>query len=185
MNQTINLIQWKNHTPEVKDEHDFKNYKYDYQCEHGTGWQYLDEDDVFEDCVYRLVIEKDKWYYTEDYEGFQCQKLGSEINPEDYTMLRPAKPSEIPKPESLEDRIKAKYSGYEVAMCKPVTWHDVYFVGFKRGEKSWSTFEAQGMKGFQGYVYECEDGLKENVLPVICNGNKYIQPKAVLFEVKG
>lgn len=81
--------------------------------------------------------------------------------------------------ETLKDKIKAKWSQYEVVMCKEreesLDWV-LNMAGLPLH------ISAQSMKGFQGFVYEREDGLKENVLSIICDGRKYIQPVAVLFE---
>tara|TARA_R110002012_G_scaffold301481_1_gene501768 strand:- start:40 stop:297 length:258 start_codon:yes stop_codon:yes gene_type:complete len=77
----------------------------------------------------------------------------------------------------LEDKIKAKWPNYEVVMFG---WSKANIWGWTTGDCS-PHIKAQSLRGFQGFVYEI-DGLKENVLPVICDGRKYIQPVAVLFE---
>jgi hypothetical protein len=96
MNQTNpHFTQWKNLTEEQKAEHDFENYSYEFQGY--TEWFPLIKKEPSEDIVYRLVIEKDK-YYTMDHEDHACQYVikGKDITSDDNKIisLRPAKPSE-------------------------------------------------------------------------------------------
>jgi len=116
MNQTRNLIQWKNLTNEEAAGFDFENYKYEFQ--HGLDWILKTNIDLpingdsTNQCVYRLVIELDKFYYTDDGIDSPSVDLGSNLIKWDIkgsneftfkksTVVRPAKPSEIPKPERV------------------------------------------------------------------------------------
>ena len=60
MDQVTNLIQWKNLTDEQKADFDFENYKYEFQ--NGVHWNYIQTKTPYDHCVYRLVVEDDKWY---------------------------------------------------------------------------------------------------------------------------
>ena len=99
--------------------------------------------------------------------------------PECYEVLK--------RPVTLESRIKAEFPDKRVVMTGPVNWHGVDFIGFKRGEKHWSTFEAQGMVNFVGYIYEgLESGLCQRLSPIIPLNVKgpILHPVAVLFSVQ-
>lgn len=137
-----------------------------------------------EDGVYRLVIEPEKWYYFGSFGSYGIHKGCYLTNIENASECRPAKQSEIPQPVTLKDKIKAKYSGYEVVMCK---WNTVAGI-----EKDlWQIFghinhgAAQSMKGFQGYVFQ---RLNDKSLFIDCrpvypwNELNALQPIAVLFE---
>ena len=63
MNQTTNLVQYKNHTEEQKGDFDFENYKYEYQSLQGLQWHSLKGSTADTERIYRLVIEEDKWYF--------------------------------------------------------------------------------------------------------------------------
>ena len=181
MNQTTNLIQWKNHTQEVQAEHDFEGYKYEVQAGENLGWMKGSVASAYSDWVYRLVIEPDKWYYCHHEPLGEVHVIqGSKVGPvEDMQILRPAKPNEVPQPKTLEDRIKAKYSGLDVEMlgyCKVNGWLGL---GEEDGAREAHIF-AQSMKDFQGYVYDFEEGFKTNSTPIW--PNTFMQPKAVLFS---
>lgn len=183
MNQTNNLSQWKNHTDEQKADYNFHSYTYETQ--HEMMWMeciFSEAGRPHDDNVYRLKIEKHKWYFIAHNEFKSRVLTGKDLLKipalDTMNILRPAKPSEIPQPETLEDKIKAKWPQYEVVMCKE---REESFDWVLNIPGLPLHINAQSMKGFQGYVYEI-DGLKENVLPVICDGSKYIQPVAVLFE---
>jgi hypothetical protein len=196
MNQATNLIQWRNLTQEQKDEFDFENYLYEFQ---GTGknWYpvtHLDKE--LGQVVYRLVIETDKWYMCE-WNGNSGCELGRDVlealeeipvHYHNYRTLRPAKLNEKPKPEkTLEQKIQEKWPRCAIIFIDKVKWHGVDFWGFKKGDKNWSTFEAKGMKGFKGYVFDSAGDL---IFSIDCNlneGNYYhtCRPIAVLFRKVG
>lgn len=157
-NQTTNLIQFKNHTDDQKAEFDFENYAYEWQ--QGLEWSEITNTrfkarDAAGEDVFRLKIEPEKWYILsedmvtpdeDDIEIVQgCKIIG------DYsrllTYLRPAKPNEIPQPETLEDKIKTKWPEYEVVMLE---WDD-------RNRwvmpDSYLHIDAQSMKGWHKYVF--------------------------------
>ena len=102
MNQVSNLVQWKNHTDDEKDEFDFEKYSYQYQAGSGIwqpftqlkdGKRRLAPDGQY---VYRLKIEPEKWYAIICHAGKYITP-GSNIQKYDVasaTLLRPAKPSD-------------------------------------------------------------------------------------------
>lgn len=177
MNQATNLIQWKNLTEEQKADFDFENYKYEIQRGVSFGtWMPCSPSD---DLVYRLKIEPDKWYYFEhEPTGETGVTIGSKIGkPSVHEILRPARKDEIPKQETLEDKIKAKWPNKEVVMLE--YYDDV--LCFSSGKMNMCAhLEAQSMKGFSGYVYAFEEGLKINSQCIWPNTS--MQPVAVLFE---
>ncbi len=190
MNQTTNLIQWKNLTQEQKADFDFENYKYEYQCR-SIGWRDKTKSDAFAlETVYRLVIEPDKWYYLkrqrQELEG-QIIK-GSNIGVVDQCFIfRPAKPDEIPKPKkTLEQKIQEKYSGFDVEIlgyCKVNGWLGLVEEDGAREPHIY----AQCMKGFYRYVYQHPDGdLDTNTSPTEqWDKGVTLQPVAVLFTKEG
>lgn len=112
MNQTKNLIQWKNLTDDEKAGFDFENY--DYECQHlyaSTEWLEwsIKHHSLQGERAYRLKIEPDKWYWYE-HEGDQGAQIGGDIisnlschgmELDRYQVIRPAKPDEIPQPERV------------------------------------------------------------------------------------
>jgi hypothetical protein len=186
MNQTTNLIQWKNIPDKQKAEHDFENYAYEYQNEHSTDWQNLRDDDIFQDCVYRLVIEPEKWYFLELNRGGNEVIIGSNLLKDDYSgihpTVRPCKPDEIPKPEkTLEDRIKDEYSDFDVVMCyqSGLFWSiELDDDLLHSSDRIQPHINAQSMKGFAGYIFDDADGFERDERPI---GPDYIHPVAVLF----
>ena len=109
MNQTTNLIQWKNLTDEEKAGFYFENYKYEFQ--HGLDWILKTNIDLpingdsTNQCVYRLVIEPDKWYYCDwinvKSEVLKGLDLAAFNTVADIKTVRPATADEIPKPERV------------------------------------------------------------------------------------
>jgi len=99
MNQTNpHFTQWKNLPDEQKAEHDFDNYKYEFQ--HSSGyWLNIHVPPLDHNLVIRLVIEPGKWYFLEESDGFTSYVIkGSEISPiNTWPILRPARPDEIPE----------------------------------------------------------------------------------------
>ena len=113
MNQATNLVQWKNHTEEQKGDFDFDNYK--YECQPVGSKNFIGFLADCSDNVYRLVIEKDKYYYVQCPEikngkpyiekGCELLKVSRKLQ-EACSILRPAKPHEIPKPNLSDISIK-------------------------------------------------------------------------------
>lgn len=182
MNQTNNLIQWKNLTQEQKDDFDFENYKYECQpvgSKHFIGF--------LADCpdnVYRLVIEPDKWYAMErecDHDHNVSILKGSNISEVDHCyMIRPAKPKEIPTPEkTLEQKIQDKWPDKDVVMLK---WSgDSLCIYDSHTLKPFPHITAQSMKGFAGYIYY-KEGKKPELHRDESPAQNYRQPIAVLFK---
>ncbi len=198
MNQTTNLIQWKNLTDDEKAAFDF-SYQYERQLNgHGTDWLMCSRNHQSAkvkadgDTVYRLKIEPEKWYYCEvktvpNGRLENTIKLGEHLTGDFIQachIVRPAKPSEIPKQEpSLEYRVKAEYGGYEVVILewdKRDLWTMENHGCF---DAAYLHTTAQSMKGFYKYVYEIEDGkFKLSTLASGSRNGKTVQPIAVLFE---
>lgn len=104
MNQTNNLIQWKNLTDEQKAGFDFPGYKYERQLD--LDWTSSERKaDALSGGVYRLVIEPDKWYYcegtTDKPEVLKGLDLTTFNQVRNVPVIRPAKHSEIPKPKRV------------------------------------------------------------------------------------
>ncbi len=98
MNQTQNLVQWKNLTNTQKFHFNFKDFK--YQKQNGLEFKDLKGDEYPLGCdVYRLVIEEDKWYCCFAHR-WSIQKgstlIGSSQHPSVLSILRPARPDELP-----------------------------------------------------------------------------------------
>lgn len=138
--------------------------------------------------VYRLIIKDDEWYYWENSCGYSDTQKGGSLNGKTVkflSTLRPATPAEIqatkPKVESLEDRVKAEYGDYEVAMLTVkdgAGWLSYDFSGMNRV----CHITAQSDPRFQGYVYiHSENDWLVSNKPTKSSRNKYIQPFAVLF----
>ena len=182
MNQATNLIQWKNLTEEQKADFDFKDCKYEQQLDDGS-WITIEPWGAFGNIVYRLKIEPEKWYY------FECQGQSHMVtgklivNQEDAEILRPARKDEIPKQETLEDKIKAKWPDKEVAMLE---WAKVPSIEKELlqmfGHINHSA--ASSMKGFYRYVYENKNGIYIDRQPTgYCDETtNATMPVAVLFE---
>jgi len=191
MNQTTNLIQWKNLTDEQKAGFDFEGYDYEMQCD--LKWFDI-RDFEGDEVVYRLRIEPDKWYFCEvktipNNRTENTIKLGEHLTLdfiEACHIVRPATADEIPKPEvlTLEDRVKFEYSGFDVVMLEwiknnPVDILKIYSLGH---------FAAQSMRGFAGYVYGEDGGFTgfyTSIKPIDINDNGIVQPIAVLFTRAG
>ena len=109
MNQVTNLVQWKNLTDDEKAEFDFEGYAYQFQWgEDWSGAKITPINSIDGEHVFRLKIEPEKWYYWEAI-GLSGVTMGKDLNnPSLEGILRPAKPSEIPEPETLEDKSKAE-----------------------------------------------------------------------------
>jgi len=184
MNQKTNLTQWKNLTDDEKAAFDFENYSYEHQLESSTKW--IDSDGPFSDDVHRLKIEPEKWYYLISSSDGGEFLQGSELLKDDYInvhpVVRPCQPSEIPKPESLEDRVKAEYGGFEVVMLewdKRELWTMENHGCF---DAAYLHTTAQSMKGFAGYIYLWPSEFYANYEPVKYISGAYTHPIAVLFE---
>jgi len=119
MNQTTNFTQWKNIEDKQKTEVDFENYSYECQCD--LSW--IRHNFEGDELVYRLVIEPDKYYYwaIRTSHSFNGIALGKDLLDEipagrdmisinQFDTLRPAKPSEIPKPEPTLEESKDCFS---------------------------------------------------------------------------
>ncbi len=113
------------------------------------------------------------YFNPHDLAELVCECLESIENKED----------EIPQPETLEDKIKAKWPDKEVEMlghCKVNGWLGL---GEEDGAREPHIY-AQSYKAFYKYVYECEGRLYIDRTPTdYCeNTGKTLQPIAVLFE---
>jgi len=198
MNQTTNLIQWKNLTAEEKAAFEWARYRYDVQ--NGVTWKHLDAYGGNFDNVYRLVVEEDKWYALVTVNNdLHFEKGALLLAAQDdgvvalyeYSTLRPAKPSEIPKPEpTLEDRVKAEYPDYEVVVLEfdEPDIDGVSLLCVMHNRSAISHVLAQSMRGFSGYVYERNDDDSFSVYPwaVDCMDKNigdsiYTHPIAALF----
>ena len=139
------------------------------------------------DSVYRLKIMPDEWYYIETVsleESLQSAVYKGRVIDicTNIKTLRPAKPSEIPKPEpSLLERIQEKWPDKEVVMLE---WDehcdDVFMLNMKYKDCHWHHITAQSMKGFQGYVYFAHP-FTVKPMPSMTDNRGYVQPIAVLF----
>jgi hypothetical protein len=204
VNQAINLIQWKNLTEEQQADFDFENYKYEGQ--YGGG------DTTFQEMpnnirpsaqgVYRLNIEPDKWYFIRQGDFLRdllnlnkglCILGKDLLNHKDVLVsdldeIRPARLDEIPKQETLEDRIKAEWPDKEVVMLEPQGFGNLLSVAIPESINNGTYkphFYAQSMKGFARYVYQRPDesGFFIRESPVWgWNDNIILQPVAVLFD---
>jgi len=123
MNQTQNLIQWKNLTEYQKAGFDFEGYKYEKQVAY--DWKEMPHKftSCVDDAVYRLVIEPDKFYYWNDEDDIGSGvKKGKDFITFGYKSLRPAKPEEIPKPEKTDfiaDWLDANvWDGEDLSRCE-------------------------------------------------------------------
>lgn len=83
----------------------------------------------------------------------------------------------VTEPETLEDRIQAKWPDKEVVMLEFL--QGVLY--FQSGESTYEHCMAQSWKGFAGFVYE-EDGLWFTAIPVEYVGGEAVHPVAVLFN---
>ncbi len=193
MNQVANKVPYGLLT---KDEQEAFNTKgFAYQSWVPDMWVTC----VFEDSytprnetVYRLVIEPEKYYFCKwDYGKHESIEKGSVLKLHHITScdhLRPAKQSEKPQPVTLEDKIKAKYSGFEVVMLEWVILgsneeNSPYLCYTARGRHNLHHTAAQSMKGFFKYVYNEEgDLIHEYDYPTKPWKGKTLQPVAVLFE---
>jgi hypothetical protein len=124
MNQTNNLVQWKNLTEDQKAGFDFEGYKYEEQHYNSNQWMgYVSHHGRDTTSVYRLVIEPDKFYYWDDGDGIGSGvKKGKDFITFGYKSLRPAKPEEIPKPKKpdfIADWLDANvWDGEDLSRCE-------------------------------------------------------------------
>ena len=154
-----------------------------YQMYSEGVWSVYTSSAFDEDTTYQLIIKDDEWYYgifIEGQDGYAI--LGRDLTTiNGYDSLRPATPSEIeaakPKELSLEDRVK-KDSQYILTDVEMLEWYD----------HSWcygdyKHYECQSMKGFNGYVYENDQGFFDTHLPTLemLNNSAIKLPIAVLF----
>ncbi len=180
MNQSTNLIAFGLLTKEQQAQFSFE------AKEKGMYEVYGEENDwcpprkgsaFAHHLTYHLKILPDEWYYGEYYQSGSVVDKGVDFyRPlKDYTILRPAKPSEIPKPEpTLLERIEEAYPDKDVMILE---WKDdTLHVG------DYVHVRAQSMKGFAGYVYEDDDHLIFNIYPVRRNKGETGFPIAVLFN---
>lgn len=184
MNQTTNLIQWKNLTQEQMDDFDFENYKYEFQG-------FLDWNTHAgipkRSRVYQLVIEYDKWYTysTKNLIGEIIKTVkGSEfVNPEEACECRPARPDEIPQQEkTLEQKIQNKWFDKKVVILSSENGMLRIVKTIEECEYDSPHVNAQSMKGFYKYVYEQDNDLIASLKTLKSWKGKTIQPVAVLFE---
>jgi len=159
MNQITNLVQFKNLTDEEKAGFDFDGYKYEWQ-DH-LNWHKVSHinEKSNSGLVHRLVIEPDNWYYCEwspdKSEVLEGLDLAAFNTVEDIKTVRPATADEMPKPETLEDRIRAEYSDYVVVMLE--WYNDIWSIERSDGNFNCHTV-CQSMRGFYSYLYEEDDG---------------------------
>jgi len=191
MNQTTNLIQWKNLTEEQKAGFDFEGYDYKMQCD--LKWFDI-RDFEGDEVVYRLKIEPEKWYCLGMGQNEQITQ-GKYILSSSYhtdfqtTLLRPATAAEIPKPEviTLEDRVKFEYSDFDVVMLEWTNNHYISVDSLTFSLKDVFDIEhiaAQSMRNFAGYVYLAHPfSIKPS--PVMIDSNGMVHPTAVLFTRAG
>lgn len=185
MNQATNLIQYKNHSDEQKADFDFKNYQYQVQLPNSIKWQDEQEGYFRYDRVYRLKIEPDKYYACGYDDAIFKGSYLSEVDISEYSTLRPAKSSEIPKTEkTLEDRIEEEWPDYKVVML-------LWWKGHNEPDRlripignsaCYDHIEAPSYKGFYFYVYEKDNGLLRYSTPTKNWNGKTVHPVAVLFE---
>jgi len=107
MNQTTNLVQYKNLTDDQKATFDFEGYAYEFQLD-DKGWKDLlvigKESFIYKgslksvsghpynNTVYRLKIDPEKWYFWEAI-GLSGVTMGKDLNnPNLEGIIRPAKP---------------------------------------------------------------------------------------------
>jgi len=189
MNQTTNFTQFKNLTDGKKAEFDFENYSYELQARGSTEWTNIAGDSanpigIGGDDVYRLVIEKDRWYWCAlDYTNVAGVRLGKDIKT-GFDTLRPCTPSEIPKPEpTLEERIKEKWPNHSVVVLgyDEPDIDGVSLLCVLHNRSTVSHVLAQSMRGFYEYVYLVGDRLYSFKLPTDKDQDNTIQPVAVLF----
>ena len=81
MNQTTNLIQWKNLTDDEKAGFDW-SYKYKFQF--NRSWNNYQPSNPCDNDVYRLKIEPDKWYYLVHGDGSTEIIIGKDLLNDDY-----------------------------------------------------------------------------------------------------
>lgn len=187
MNQVTNLTQYKNHTDEQKAGFDFENYKYEVQALRDLDWFNASKskgtNEERDQKVYRLKIDPDKWYYMENACGFSKDTKGSDLNEntiEFLTILKPATAEEIPKPETLEDRVKAEYGEYDVVMLEFPAEYLLYYD--EDCDIHRPHIEAQSMKGFAGYVYLWPSEFNAHYEPVKYISGNYTHPIAFLLS---
>ena len=109
MNQSTNLIQWKNLTKEQQEGFDFEHGDYEIQSiSVNNDWRdFLNgttkDFPYCNDTVFRLKIVDDEWYYCEWNDKSSVIRQGNDSQMAskwiaNCVVVRPAKPSEIPKP---------------------------------------------------------------------------------------
>jgi len=83
------------------------------------------------------------------------------------------------KPVTLQSRIEAEFEGYEVVMLED----DRDILMLYRFGHEFKHIEAQSMKGFAGYIYNCGKHVIQHFQPIFESGTKQLHhPVAVLFE---
>ena len=186
MNQVTNLIQYKNLSDEQKAEFNFEGFKYERQVAY--DWEVMPTKftSPVDDRVYHLVIEPGKYYYIEDKHGFDVRCTDIPIN---APILRPAKTSEIPKPEkTLKERVEEEYPDFEV-----VIFEERHFLGFEGSipfggnlgtVEFWPHTTAQSMKRFYKYVYRSKMLTPEDNGFYLGDNPRHLGelPVAALFE---
>lgn len=149
-----------------------------YEMYSANRWSFSMTSSGFdESVVYRLKILPSEWYYTGGGPVKGSTLLG--WNPDTLDSIRPAKPSEIPKPvPTLQERIESTYPDYEVGILKISDT-----TGYLSLSGGAAHILAQSIKGFQGYVYQIEEGefLKWKDPSHLVYGD-VTMPVAVLFE---
>jgi hypothetical protein len=186
MNQARNLIQYKNLTDEESVDFDFENYKYEMQYPNELLEYQEATLDILPHRVYRLIIEDDKWYWLSSPldVGLRQGETLDQSTIESATVLRPARKDEIPQQEKTpEEKIKEKWPDKEAVMFD----YDIEGVLREQGnllDGRDAHLVSQSKRGFSGYVY-CheENNWLVSSKPVKSWRNKFVHPKAALFEV--
>ena len=191
MNQVTNLIQLGLLTAEQQRQYDFEDRRlYDVLrsfTEKGKPiWESTRQSPFPQrHQTYRLKILPDEWYVWDDGQIEAGVSLGSEIMKKYlYKVLRPAKPSEIPKPEPKEptllERIEEKWGDKVVNLLSYNVTNGLLSITDSPDCDPHTMLPA--VKGFAGYVYDAEDGplLGIGYVPVcVITGSL---PIAVLFN---
>lgn len=202
MNQTTNLVQWKNLSKEEQAEFDFGGYRHKVQGD--IKWLLMVNDIPIGRNVYRLVIEPDKWYYcegtTNEPEVLKGIDLAAFNQVEKVPVIRPVIEAEVSKPEftplHLEDKVRAEYPEYDAVMLEwdndifgfPFQWQKViqedngYGAQLSEfGSIHKSHTVAQSMRGFYRYVYLIDGVLETSKLPIWPSSQVSTHPIGALF----
>jgi hypothetical protein len=190
MNQVTNTTQYKNIPEEEQAGFDFEGYRYEIQNSfNGVAFSSPSLAVVpFPNGVYRLAIQPDKYYYIEwpcdEPEIRSGNDIMAELAIDNATLVRPATEAELPepKPETLEDRVKAEYPDYDVVMLEWGKGEDsdlLLMVSSKRSD--WVHVMAQGMKGFYRYAYFEDGRFSTYIGPSDVKTGQTVLPIAALF----